>query len=199
MLMSCIAMSMTMHHQGKKLFPKKLTHAEFVEHLAEELIWPENREQLLRATMPSSASISSTDFLSVASPPDARPKKRKYTARISGVVDAQTYLDGTRCTIMNKTSLDSKFPHRFDGSFHPFIAVNRKPCQMCMYEAKQADPSLGKPTGKVRRTGNGTYREKTLIPKNCKLVQRCIKCNVNLCNECFHTFHGVNLTLRLTV
>ena len=102
----------------------------------------------------------------------------------------------TKCTSITQNIMDAKFKNRLDEKFHPSIdARTRRPCQCCMYLERQRDETIRKVvpgTRRKRTSTNKLVRPVKITIINCNCVRRYMVCNVELCSECFSTFHGIN-------
>ena len=181
----------------KKVSHKKLTHIEFLERLAKQLIWPETNHHRNDEDGESAidASICSISTISVMNE-ITKIKTRQQTSRKRTQHDeSYKQILNQRCTTINKNSLIEKFDDRFDGKFHPSIeAKPRRPCQYCQYLQKQNDDSVGRiiQNKKRKRTsGNKLIKPIKRATRNCNNVRRCLICNVELCPDCFNEFHGI--------
>jgi len=183
---------------------KKYSHCEFLEKLARELLWPEDPQDdhSLDPSFSTVKSVSVFDEVSAITRLTAIPEvfvtaEQRYVCRKR--IYQGTMLDqvlNTRCTTITENNMDARFKNRLDGKFHPSIeARTRRPCQYCMYLERQRDETNGKviPGAKRKRTStNKLVRPIKRTIRNCNGVRRCMVCNVELCSECFNTFHGIN-------
>ena len=143
-----------------------LSHHAFLQRLAFQLIWPER--YIPGYEKPTSGTRT------VYTGKGARAKQRKLDSKSKPKSVA----------VLTEKTLLIGFPNRLDGFAHGFELCVAKYCQYCHLKAVRENNELGK---KSKKRG-----EKRKMPaRNTENVQRCKVCNVRLCVECWHEWHGI--------
>ena len=89
-----------------------------------------------------------------------------------------------------KNTLATKFPLRLDGEYHPFVSSKpRVTCELCMFNERYMEDVLirtekKKLESELRRKGI-LYVTVNKLHRNCLNVSRCIRCNDDICAQCF--------------
>ena len=131
-----------------------LSHHEFLEKLALQLIWPDRYD-------PRYMKPIKTGTTTAYSGVGARAKQKALNSKPKGVA------------VLIQKTIGSNFPQRFDGIPHPFEFITHKYCQYFNYKEHLADPSLGK------KPKPGEKRK--IPPKHCLV---CKVCQLRLCEHC---------------
>lgn len=159
--------------KGRTDLPKKWSHAEFLEQLVYDMIFPKqtilHRDMLLRNDDESSLS----SFGGSGSLQEEDNREWDFTTQngIDEFLDKET----------GKPVNSNKFARRFDGQFHATIrALPNSRCQYCYYQYKH-------------QYDNNARRVYGFMEKNRTGTSRCLVCNVNLCPNCMNEWHGIDM------
>jgi hypothetical protein len=168
----------------KGKMPRKWTHAQFLEELAYDMIFPEatgKHVSLIQekndASLALSANLTRTSSVYGKNKPPGK-------VDLTDSKKVNKYLDEVRPTKMTKEKLESgaHFPHRHDGLRHAWVCTRDDDrCQYCYY--------------KYMHKYNEAQRKAAKKATKQKRVRRCLVCNVNHCAACDNEFHGVDLSL----
>jgi hypothetical protein len=96
----------------------------------------------------------------------------------------EAYLKHNKVHHITKERLETNFfNRRLDGQRHAWIhALESHHCQYCHFVWVNELDDVQRVSFKFKK-------------QNKKKIIRCLVCNVNLCNSCDHTFHGVEMSL----
>jgi hypothetical protein len=179
-----------LHNKQKALkipgLPPKWTHAEFLEELVYDfLLLGQMRRHVdvLRRMDDSSLAWSVWTTLSFSlygSQPGQSTDVEDDFSCPSGV---ETYLKHNKVHHITKERLETNFfNRRLDGQRHAWIhALESHHCQYCHFVWVNELDDVQRVSFKFKK-------------QNKKKIIRCLVCNVNLCNSCDHTFHGVEMS-----
>ena len=163
--------------------PPKWTHAEFLEELVYDFLLPGQTQKhvdLLRDIDNASfaSSVRTTrSFSMYGSMP--QPAEEQYNFRC--IDGRKAFFNKRKACHITKDRMDGAyFAQRLDGQRHGWVhALKKHHCQYCYFVwANECDAEQK----------NGAFKWKK---QNKDKIIRCLVCNVNLCFECDHTFHGV--------
>lgn len=175
-----------MYEEQKRLdknsVPPRWSHARFLEELVNDFMFPGETSKHLYVlqSMDDStfaSSVKSTRNFSLYG--SNAPKIDYDFSCASGCKD---FLKAVKPHRLNKLRLSNGFfTHRFDGQRHCYIPARAGDmCQLCYHTWFYEYDDLQK---------KDSYKE-----RNRFRIQRCLVCNVNLCMDCDHSFHGADLT-----
>jgi hypothetical protein len=172
---------------GRTDLPTKWTHAEFIEQLVYDLIFPDQtmaHRALLKETAKDdgedNGEASSTVSLSLSSFGGALKFRRQWDLSCQTGIDE--YLASNHGTKLTKGNMaGSGFARRFDGRYHATVkAPSITRCQYCYY--------VWKHTFNAKEQETWDHME-----QNRQFILRCLVCNVNLCPNCINEWHGVDM------
>jgi hypothetical protein len=171
-------------HGWKNVLPR-WTHACFIEELVSDLMFPEEtaKHLAIRKNMDNSTFAESVRsmqrFLFYGTNTPKVPCDHTYTK------GRDEYLRSVKPHRISQKRLDRGFfAYRFDGQRHCSVPARKNDmCQFCFYTW-------------VHELDENQRKDKKIKQKRQKRegVSCCLVCNVNLCQECEHSFHGVDLT-----
>ena len=171
---------------GRTDLPAKWTHAEFIEQLVYDLIFPKqtlaHRVALQKANDDDEGDSSVAQSLSSFGLGSThRDDCRTYCFTDQAGIDE--YLNKYPGTKITKSGMDGgQFARCLDRQFHCTVASKGGTrCQYCYYIWKHTYNSLEQETF--------NYREKNKLQ-----TVRCLICNVNLCSICINEWHGVEMS-----
>lgn len=160
--------------EGRINLPPKWTHAKFLEELVYDLLIPEQSQKhvdWLRWMEHNELSSSVNITCSV-------PEEYEDTD-LSCRSGVREYLRKKKTTSITRERMEgSFFQNRLDGLWHDWVhALEKSHCQLCYY----------KYTHEMDERQQEAWKYKH---QNRWNIIRCLTCNVNLCCECDHEFHG---------
>jgi hypothetical protein len=170
--------------KDEEVLPPRWTHLRLLEELVSDLIFPEETAKHL-------ATLTMMDDTTFASSVRTMRKFSLYgnnapkvPCDLTNVVGRKEYLDSIKPSRITQHRLDTGFfPYRFDGQRHCTIPTrNNDACQFCLHTFIR-----------VLDDRQRKRKEYAYMQRNRNRVSRCLVCNVNLCQECEHVFHGVDL------
>jgi hypothetical protein len=177
-----------MYEEQKRLdknsVPPRWSHARFLEELVSDFMFPGETSKHLHALQSLddstfASSVKSTRIFSLYG--SNAPKIAHDFSCASG---CNAYLKAVKPHRLNKLRLSDAgfFTHRYDGQRHCYIPARPGDmCQLCYHTWFYEYDDLQKK--------DHSYKQ-----RNRFRIQRCLVCNVNLCIDCDHSFHGVDLT-----
>ena len=171
--------------KGRTDLPAKWTAGEFIEQLAYDMMFPEqtllHRRMLERDEELDESSIEGRSLSSFGSNAGLQPEDdREWDFSCKQGIDEFLKEDpGRKLTPQNmKGTYHSR---RIDGKFHGMVkAFPTMRCQYCYYIWKnEYDPSEQELYLFMQRNRTDTVR--------------CLRCNVNLCTNCWNEWHGIDM------
>ncbi len=162
--------------------PPKWTHAQFLEELVYDFVFPGcSRTKSWADTASTRSSVCSFSvFYCDGDGEDV------YDLQSSG--GRKDYCKKIKPTKIIKKALErEKFIHRLDGMRHNSIQARKTGhCQYCYYQYMNDVPE----------SNREDYPE---LKQNRQGIRQCLECNVNLCSQCDNIFHGTDLSTYSSV
>jgi hypothetical protein len=164
--------------------PSKWTHAQFLEELVYDFILPGQVRKHVDV-------LEDTDDASLASSIRKSRSFSLFGSQASGSTNEhdlscatgiKEFLEKCKTHYITKDRMERNFfTRRLDGQRHAWVhALEQSHCQYCHYVWANEFDDAQKVSFKYKR-------------QNKKKIIQCLVCNVNLCNRCDHTFHGVEM------
>ena len=166
------------------LLPKKWTHAQFLEELVYDFIYPNRSAKDTDGDSTNATSIRSFSSFGQGLGDD---ENRVYDLTCSW--GRTTYLEEVATLRITRRGIEEgHFRHRLDGMRHNNIpCIKDSHCQWCYYK-------LMNEYDKCERN-----EMKDALKQNRKMIMRCLVCHVNLCQICEPQFHGADLSAHTKV
>jgi hypothetical protein len=171
--------------KGRMDLPAKWTAGEFIEQLVYDMMFPNqtllHRRMLQRDEDLDESSIEGRSLSSFGSSTGLQPEDDRewdFSCK-QGINEFLKENRGKNITSGNmKGTYHSR---RNDGKFHGLVkSLSQMQCQYCYYKWKhEYDP-----------TEQRTYR---WMERNRTDTVRCLRCNVNLCPNCWNEWHGIDM------
>jgi hypothetical protein len=167
--------------KGREDLPAKWTHAEFIEQLVYDLIFPAQtlaHREFLRENDDESSNRSLSSFGGSSLQED---NDREWD--LSDSTGIKTFLEEKASTKITKRNLleGSVHARRLDGHFHCLVkALYSMQCQYCYYVFTNEYDEMQQQANEYQR-------------QNKQNTVRCLTCNVNLCPNCWNEWHGVDM------
>jgi len=164
--------------------PKKWTHAQFLEELVYDFIFPKRSVNDMDGKSTNATSIRS--FSSFGQGPGDEDNGEYDLTSSWG---RKTYLEEVPILRITRRAIkDGHFGHHLDGMRHNSICCMKDShCQWCYY--------------KLMNNCNKHERSemKASLKQNRQMIMQCLVCHVNLCPLCEPEFHGADLSAHTKV
>jgi hypothetical protein len=170
--------------KGRMDLPAKWTAGEFIEQLAYDMMFPAqtlvHRQLLRREEDLDDSSIEGRSLSSFGSLELQPEDEREWDFSCQkGIKDYLKEDPGRKITDGNMKG--TAHSHRLNGNFHAMIkALPHMRCQYCYY--------IWKHDMNAKQQRDFGYME-----RNRADTMRCLRCNVNLCPNCWNEWHGVDM------
>jgi hypothetical protein len=169
---------------GRKNVPPQWTHACFIKELVSNLMFPEETAKHLAMLKNMDNSTFAESVRSMQRLLFYCTNAPKVPCDLTSTKGIDEYLRSVKPHRISWKRLDNGvFAYRFDGQRHCSIPARKNDiCQFCFYTwVHELDENQRKDKKNKRKQ------------RNREGVSLCLVCNVNLCQECEHSFHGVDL------